>query len=295
MLVIPTLILALSLVCINTGKKESRYKVQEKEHKLVFSARVAQKGRRKKRINEIEVGSVVKSRIVNVVDFGIFVDLDGIDGLVHKSEIGWERLKNPTKQFKIGEEIEVKVLSVDKEKERVSLSRKELIPNPWLKLADKYKIGDLVEGEIVSVLEFGAFVELKKGLQGLVHISEIGYLNTDDPKSAVKKGDPVLVKIMAINPNRERVSLSMRRVPISEQMDWIMNLDEVIEGDRLDASPDDQNETEDSLVHDPDLVDEVGVENETEQISNAKEREVLLTDDSQESILVNTDEEGGLD
>ena len=208
--------------------------INPKERRLVFSARVARKGIRQAKVNEIEVGSVYKSRVVNVVDFGIFVDLDGVDGLVHKSEIGWERITDPKKLFKIGDEIEVKVLEVDKEKERVSLSRKILLPNPWLKLAEKYQIGDLVEGKVVSVLEFGAFVELRKGLQGLIHISEIGYLNTDDPKSAVKKGDPVLVKIMGLDPDRERVSLSMRRVPISEQMEWMMNLEDVLDADRLD-------------------------------------------------------------
>jgi len=218
--------------------------VNPKERRLVFSARVAQKGQRHKRIKEIEIGEVFKSRVVNVVDFGIFVDLDGVDGLVHKSEIDWERISNPSKIFKIGDEIEVKVVGIDKDKERVSLSRKVLLPNPWLKLAEKYQVGNLVEGKVVSVLEFGAFVELHEGLQGLVHISEIGYLSTDDPKSAVKKGDLVLVKIMGIDPKRERVSLSMRRVPVSEQMEWIMNLEDVSESDILDV---DQIEPEPSI------------------------------------------------
>ncbi len=209
--------------------------VNQKERRLVFSARVVQKDQRSNRLQEIEVGSVFKSRVVNVVDFGVFVDLDGIDGLVHKSEIDWERVPNPTKMFKIGDEIEVKVLAVDKEKERISLSRKILLPNPWKKMAEKYQVGDRVEGKVVSVLDFGAFIELQEGLQGLVHITEIGYVNTDDPKSAVKKGDHVLVKIMGIDPGRERVSLSMRRVPVSEQMEWMMNLEDVLEGVLLDT------------------------------------------------------------
>ncbi len=219
--------------------KKMQLKVIEfnpEERRLVFSARVDQKGQRQAKLDQIQVGSEYKSRIVNVVDFGIFVDLDGIDGLVHKSEIGWERLGNPKKEFKIGDEIEVKVLEVDREKERVSLSRKILLPNPWLKLAEKYQVGDLVEGVVISVVEFGAFVELQQGLQGLVHISEIGYLNTDDPKAAVKKGDPVLVKILGLDPDRERVSLSMRKVPVSEQMDWMMNLEDAQDADRLDIN-----------------------------------------------------------
>ncbi len=226
--------------------------VDQTERRLVFSARVVKEGHREKRLNEIEIGSVIKSRIVNIVDFGVFVDLEGVDGLVHKSEIDWERIPHPSKIFKLGDEIEVKVIGIDKDKERISLSRKVLLPNPWLKRVEKFKVGDLVEGLVISVLDFGAFVELTEGLQGLVHISEIGYANTEDPKAVVKKGDPVLVKIMGIDKARERVSLSMRRVPISEQMEWIMNLEDASEGilldvdeDLLKVDPDGEKESED--------------------------------------------------
>ena len=218
--------------------------VNQKDRRLVFSARVAQKDQRLKRLNEIEVGKVFKSRVVNVVDFGIFVDLEGVDGLVHKSELDWERVYNPTKLFKVGDEIEVKVVGVDIEKERVSLSRKALLPNPWQQLADEYSIGDLVEGKVVSVLEFGAFVELQEGLQGLVHVSEIGYSNTEDKAGIVQKGDQVLVRIMGIDPNRERVSLSMRRVPVSEQMEWMMNLEDAEDSLIQEGLEDEQVEEE---------------------------------------------------
>jgi len=209
--------------------------VDQKESRLVFSARVAQKDQKQKRLKEIEVGTVIKSRVVNVVDFGVFVDLEGIDGLVHKSEIDWVRVNKPSKLFKAGDEIEVKVVAVDLEKERVSLSRKALLPNPWHELVEKYNEGDLVDGKVISVLDFGAFVELKEGLQGLVHVSEIGYENTADPKGAVRKGDQVLVRIVSIDPGRERVSLSMRRVPVADQMDWMMNLEDAQEGLLVDG------------------------------------------------------------
>ena len=172
--------------------------VNQKERRLVFSARVAQKDLRLKRLNEIEVGKVFKSRVVNVVDFGVFVDLEGVDGLVHKSEIDWDRLNHPSKLFNVGDEIEVKVVGVDIEKQRVSLSRKAILPNPWLKLADKYNVGDLVQGIIVSVLDFGAFVELEEGLQGLVHVSELGYANIEDKTGVVQKGDQVLVNLSSL-------------------------------------------------------------------------------------------------
>jgi len=222
------------------------------------------------------------------VDFGVFVDLDGVDGLVHKSEIDWERIPHPSKMFKLGDEIEVKIIGIDKEKERVSLSRKILLPNPWLKHLEKFQVGDLIEGLVVSVLDFGAFVELAEGLQGLVHISEIGYANTEDPKAVVKKGDPVLVKIMSIDPKRERISLSMRRVPISEQMEWIMNLEDAAEGILLDGDEDlleEENEQEETEpVDPPDENEDAEVEVESDE-DPTDEREEHDTSEEEELSL----------
>ena len=245
--------------------------IDQKEHRLVFSARVAQQEQRLRRLEEIQVGQVIKSRVVNVVDFGVFVDLDGVDGLVHKSEIDWERVTHPSKRFKVGDEIEVKVVGVDKENERVSLSRKILLSNPWEKLVEDYKVGDLVEGVVVSVLDFGAFVEIREGLHGLVHISEIGYSNTEDPKAVLKKSDPVLVKIMGIETARERVSLSMRRVPISEQMEWIMKLEDPSEAVLLESDE----------VEEPQSVSE---ENETPQTPEQDESQTAIAADQEEEV-----------
>ena len=236
---------------------------------MVFSARVAQKEQRLKRLEEIEVGQVVKSRVVNVVDFGVFVDLNGVDGLVHKSEIDWERVTHPSKWFKVGDEIEVKVVSVDKENERVSLSRKILLTNPWEELVENYQVGDLVEGVVVSVLDFGAFVEIREGLHGLIHISEIGYANAEDLKAVLKKGDPVLVKIMGIEVARERISLSMRRVPISEQMEWIMNLEDVSETVVLDSDEELDTQEAEEEIEVPDIAP--GEDSEIETRSGSEE------------------------
>jgi small subunit ribosomal protein S1 len=222
--------------------------VNRKQRRLVFSARVAQKEKREKRLNELEEGDVITSRVVNVVDFGIFVDLDGVDGLVHKSEIAWDRVYDPSKYFSVGDEIEVKVVDVDVERERVSLSRKALLSNPWEELEEKYDVGDLVEGKVVSVLDFGAFVELPEGLQGLVHVSEIGYANMGDPESVVQEGDNVLVRVLSIEPERERVSLSMRRVPVDDQLAWMMDEEDAETVSDLDIES--QEELEDSDAED---------------------------------------------
>ncbi len=266
--------------------------VSQKERRLVFSARVVQKGQRLERLNEIELDSIVKSRVVNIVDFGVFVDLDGVDGLVHKSEIDWERIPHPSKLFKVGDEIEVKVIGIDKEKERVSLSRKILLPNPWLKHVEKFQVGDLVEALVVSVLDFGAFVELEEGLEGLVHVSEVGYANTGDPKSVVKKGDPVLVKIMSIDPARERISLSMRRVPISEQMEWIMNLEDADEGVLLDG----EKVIQDEVIEEDDPEIAFSADTEVEELEETSSDEIQgeqeLTQDEPEEDQPALDEPG---
>lgn len=241
--------------------------VNQKERRLVFSARVAQREQRLRRLEEIQVGQVVKSRVVNVVDFGVFVDLDGVDGLVHKSEIDWERVTHPSKWFQVGDEIKVQVVSVDIKNERISLSRKILLPNPWDKLVEDLKVGDLVEGVVVSILDFGAFVEIREGLHGLVHVSEIGYANAEDPKAVLKKGDPVLVKIMGIEKARERVSLSMRRVPISEQMEWMMNLEDASEALLLESEKEQDPQEEADA---PEVSDQV--DNQAEITSDEAEK-----------------------
>lgn len=275
--------------------------VDEKEQRLVFSARVAQKEGREKRIQEIIVGEIVKSRVVNVVDFGVFVDLEGVDGLVHKSELSWDRISHPSTLYQVGDEIEVKIVGVDKEKERVSLSKKALLPNPWLKKIDNYQVGGLIEGVVVNMQEFGAFVELEERFHGLVHVSEIGYANPEDPKAALRKGDPVLVKILSIDHDRERISLSMRRVPISEQMEWIMNLDDLAEGQILDGDlPGEEapSEVEVAPVDNQVVTNQEVLENKPEdnqKQGNGLESETLDEVDTQIKAKSNANSDQGVD
>jgi small subunit ribosomal protein S1 len=160
---------------------------------------------------------------------------------------------------------------------------------------EKFNIGDLVEGVVVSVLDFGAFVELAEGLHGLVHISEIGYANAEDPKAVVKKRDPVLVKIMGIDTDRERVSLSMRRVPLSEQMEWIMNLEDVKENILLDGEEEiEEEESADQSeeVSDPDERTETEPENSTEIEKDADNLEARsITEQDPEPEVENKNED----
>ncbi|HZD56904.1 MAG TPA: S1 RNA-binding domain-containing protein, partial [Anaerolineales bacterium] len=196
--------------------------VDQRQTRLLFSERDAQQELRERRLQEIEKGQVLTGKVVNIVNFGAFIDLDGVDGLVHISELAWERVGHPSEVVNLGDEIEVEVMDVDAERERVSLSRKARLPSPWDQVQEKYKPGDLVEGKVTNVRDFGAFVKLAEGVVGLVHVSEIGFGGGGNPKELVKPGDTVLARIMDIEPKKERMSLSMQRVTYDEQISWMV-------------------------------------------------------------------------
>jgi small subunit ribosomal protein S1 len=195
--------------------------VDRDNQRLILSAMAAKDEKRKKRLEELEERQIILGKVSSMVKFGVFVDLGGIDGLVHISELDWPRVDRPSDLFKVGDEIQVQIIGIDIERERVSLSRKALLPSPWQQIAQKYKSGDVIEGEVKNVLDFGAFVEISDDIEGLVHVSEIGYSAAGAPQDLVKAGERILVRILDIDPQRERISLSMRRVPIEEQIAWM--------------------------------------------------------------------------
>lgn len=212
--------------------------VARNRNRLIFSAAAAQEDKRRKRLEELERGQIITGQVVSIVDFGAFVDLDGVDGLVHISQLDWKKVKHPSEVVRVGEEIEVKVIDVDVERERVSLSRKSLLPSPWETIEETLKEGDYVEGRVTRIVDFGAFVALPIGIEGLVHISQIGYSSTQDPKTAIKPGETVLLRILEIHPERKRIALSMRQVPLEKQIAWAMeHLGEGDLPDRPDEPP----------------------------------------------------------
>ncbi|MCK4975773.1 MAG: S1 RNA-binding domain-containing protein, partial [Anaerolineales bacterium] len=169
--------------------------VDRQRRRLVFSALTAQEAKRKQRLQELEAGQIFHNvKVASVVNFGIFVDLEGVDGLVHLSELDWQVVKHPSESFKIGDEIDIQILDVDVENQRVSLSRKALLPNPWDAFNEDHHSGEIVSGKVTRVLDFGAFVELASGIVGLVHSSEVGYSASGDPQDVVKAGDIILVR-----------------------------------------------------------------------------------------------------
>jgi len=183
--------------------------------RLVFSERaaLAGPGKRTELLNELQAGQRVRGMVTNITRFGVFVDLGGVEGLIHVSELSWGRVRHPMDVVSCGEELEVQVLSVDREKCRVALSLKELLPDPWETVSEHYNVGEIVEGVVTNVVKFGAFVGVEEGLEGLIHISELGDGNLMHPRNVVDEGEDVRVRIINIDPGERRLGLSLRHVP----------------------------------------------------------------------------------
>ena len=181
---------------------------------VVLSRRVVlEEGRKAERaevLAKLAKGMHLKGVVSSIVDFGAFVDLGGIDGLVHISELSWSHVNHPSEVVKVGQEVEVEVLDVDMSRERISLGLKQTTEDPWRTLVKNYPVGSIVEGTVTKLVPFGAFVELGDGIEGLVHISEMASRHVDVPSQVSNVGDPVQVKVMDIDMGRRRISLSMK-------------------------------------------------------------------------------------
>ena len=163
-------------------------------------------------LSSIQEGSVVEGVIKNITDYGIFIDLGGIDGLLHVTDISWGRISKPSESFHKGEKITVKILSFDREKERVSLGLKQLTDNPWEQIINKYPVGSIVQGKAVNLTDYGVFVELEPGVEGLVHISEMYWTREiKHPSKVLNVGDTINIMILEVNPETKRISLSLKQ------------------------------------------------------------------------------------
>ncbi|MEF2560009.1 MAG: 30S ribosomal protein S1 [Eggerthellaceae bacterium] len=181
---------------------------------VVLSRRVLlEEGRKNERaeiLEKLSKGMRLKGTVSSIVDFGAFVDLGGIDGLIHISELSWSHVNHPSEVVKVGEEVEVEVLDVDLQRERISLGLKQTTEDPWTKLVETYPVGTVVDGKVTKIVPFGAFIELGANVEGLVHISEMAMRHIDSPSQVVHVGDSVKVKVMDVNVERRRISLSMK-------------------------------------------------------------------------------------
>ena len=189
--------------------------VNRKANRLILSEKVAlYEERREKRdelFSSLNVGQRVTGTVRSIAPFGVFVDLGGIDGLVHKSELSWNKVNNPETAYKIGDEVEAEVIDINHERGRISLSIRRLQPDPWQESVAKYQIGDVITGGVTKLVNFGAFVRIEEGLEGLIHISELSNARVAHPGDVVKEGDQLQLKIISLDSERHRLGLSLKQ------------------------------------------------------------------------------------
>lgn len=188
--------------------------IEPSENRLILSHKAvveAQKAVRKEELlSSIHDGDVIEGTVARLTDFGAFVDLGGIDGLVHVSEISHSHVDKPSDALKVGDKVQVKVLSIDPEKERISLSIKDTLPGPWSDIEEKAAVGTVLDGTVKRLTSFGAFVEVFPGVEGLVHISQISHKHIATPHEVLHEGDEVKVKVLEVNPDEHRIALSIK-------------------------------------------------------------------------------------
>jgi len=182
--------------------------VSRKDNKLIFSEKEAVRDDMQGRLEKLKVGDVVEGVVTGVIDFGAFVNVDGIEGLVHISEISWERVEDPKKYVKVGEHIKAKIIAIDKD--RLSLSIKQMTDDPWLSEVEKFKKGDVVEGKITRITPFGAFVQLSPAVEALVHVSEMSDDEGIDPEKIFKLNEKKRFKLLEIDTDNRKIALSLK-------------------------------------------------------------------------------------
>jgi len=199
--------------------------VDRRRRRLIFSQRRAlrawQEKKREEVMSDLQEGDIRRGKVTDITSFGAFVDLGGADGLIHVSELSWKRVDNPRDVLRVGDEVEVYVLNVDRERRRIALSRKKLLPDPWTQVDDTYNVGDIVEGRVTRVVDFGAFIELDLGVEGLLHASEMIGTPELKPAEIVRPGQKLPVKIIRIESRRKRLALSARQIRRDEWERWM--------------------------------------------------------------------------
>jgi small subunit ribosomal protein S1 len=202
--------------------------INRRKRRLILSASAAQrqwrKQHRERLLSELREGEVRSGRVSSLCSFGAFVDLGGADGLIHLSELSWRRVRHPKEAVSVGDEVEVYVLRLDAERKRIGLSLKRLQPEPWALVEERYELGQLIEGVVTNVVDFGAFAEIEEGIEGLIHISELTDGSISHAREVVKRGDLLLLRIIRIDARRKRLGLSLKRVLESEWAEWAARL-----------------------------------------------------------------------
>ena len=192
-------------------------KVNKARRNIVVSRRAVleeeRERQRQKLLAELEEGQVRKGVVKNITDFGVFIDLGGMDGLLHITDMSWKRIDHPSELVSVGQEIEVKVLKFDRERNRISLGLKQLQPHPWEKVLEKYPVGERVKGRVVSITDYGAFVELEEGVEGLIHVSEMSWTqHVHHPSQVLSEGQEVEAVVLSVDPEEQKISLGLKQL-----------------------------------------------------------------------------------
>ncbi len=217
--------------------------------RLIMSERAAQSESRdeikSKLINMLEVGETYKGRVTSMANFGAFININGVDGLVHLSELSWEHVNHPKDILKIGQEVSVKVINIDEETKRVGLSIRLTEKDPWMENISEYRNGQLVEGEITRLTKFGAFAKVDDNLEGLIHVSELSDARVEHPKEILAVGDKLTLRIIKIDKEQRRLGLSLRKVDslAYNDLDWQIALEDAEDITITPASKEDENES----------------------------------------------------
>jgi len=209
--------------------------VNRRRNRLILSEREARQAARQQRMQELEEGTIVTGKVVSLVDFGAFADIGGVDGLIHISNLDRNYVSHPSEVLSVGDEIKVRIDEINVERERISLNRAVLQPDPWDEIDEHYSIGDLVTGTVSNIADFGVFVEIPNNLEGLVHISEMSTYGVSNPADLVAPGDEILVRILDIDRGQQRISLSVDAVTVAEQETWMHERVKNLPGEATDS------------------------------------------------------------
>jgi small subunit ribosomal protein S1 len=260
--------------------------VDRERRRLILSERAASTETREsvkeKVLDDLTEGETRTGRVTSLADFGAFVNISGADGLVHLSEISWDRIQHPSEVLKVGQEVDVKIISIDRDKKRIGLSLRQTQSDPWISRIEKYEVGQLLEGKITRLTKFGAFARIQEDLEGLIHISEISERRIEHPKEVLKEGDEVTLRVIKIDPENHRVGLSIRRVDSMAyaDMDWKTLEDIVFDDIEEDDSETDEAETKVAEAEVTKAVEAEVVEAETSEVTDVEEKEE--TEDKEE-------------
>ncbi len=258
--------------------------VDRQKQRLILSARENEKENMARIIEQYHEGDRVNGRVVQIMPYGAFIDIGGVHGLLHISEIAWHEVSQPEDEVSVGEEIDVEICRIDPEQARIGLSRKAMLPGPWDNIDDRYTVGDLCEGEIAAVKDFGLFIRLEAGLDGLVHKTELDG-SVVPGKAMYKQGDKVLVRVISVDSDRQRIGLSMKQVTYQEEIDWMQerHQGDADSAESLDSAENTEGEEGDDSADSADNVDRLESAGSMEDPGQSADPEVEDPEFSMES------------